>query len=613
LRAWGLEADDDNFRRTAMLMLPSNPQAPTPSSPQTSKVFQAPKPSSPQALKPSSLILTKDWPVPRWRDKWRILVRENRQLSMSTLPDRLAALYGERPALFLDQPLDYPFFRGDCITFNDAARFVARIAHALQGLGVAKGDRVGIMTGNRIEAAFAEFAAQRLGAVPVPLNIMLRLDEIRHLAQDCGFQTFVTDRTVFEGVIREPANVPPVHNWIVVTTQKLPPGAMRLGDLIADQPDSFPAAPLAPDDLAIIFYTAGTTGFPKGAMLPDRALMFTVRAYAKLIAFLPTQRHNLSLLVMPLAHTSGHQALLLQMLMGVPMLLMGRFDPASVLRAIQDLKVTMFSGIPTMYRMLLDAGARKHDLTSIEMWGGGGDVLPDELIATFRALAAKPGWFARKKLPRFARGYGLAETAGQLATAMGPPVGDGAAGKIMRGVQYKIVNGDGRPVPKGEVGELVVKSPGLMSGYWNNPEETAKVLQDGWFRTGDLVRAGRRGMLYMQAREKDMIKVGGYSVFPAEVERKLAEHPAVAAAAVVGIPHGVKGEMPVAAVVRNPDAHTSEDELLAWAREHIAPYKAPRRIVFVDAIPQNFAMKAKRRDVREQVMAMLSEDRAQHR
>jgi long-chain acyl-CoA synthetase len=555
-----------------------------------------------------SRLLEKNWLIPRFRDKWRILVREADRLSMSTLPDRLAELYGERPALFLDQPLDYPFFRGDCVTHNELAGFVARIAHGLQQLGVRKGDRVGLMTGNRIEAAFAEFAAQRLGAVPVPLNIMLRLDEIRFLAEDCGFRTFVTDRSVFENVIRDRAAVPSIQNWIIVTSQAVPAGVVRMHDLIADQSDRFPAAPLAPEDLAIIFYTAGTTGFPKGAMLSDAALMFALRSYAKLIAFLPSQRHNLSLLVMPLAHTSGHQALLLQLLMAMPMLLMGRFDPRRVLEAIQAYRVTMFSGIPAMYRMLLDAGARDYDLTSIELFGGGGDALPDELIHTFRQLAATPRRIGGKKLPRFARGYGLAETAGQLATALGPPCGDGAAGKIMRGVQYKIVDTDGHPVPKGEVGELVVKTPGIMTGYWNNPEETAKVLRDGWFHTGDLVRQGRRRMLYMQAREKDMIKVGGYSVFPAEVERKLAEHPAVLQVAVVGVPHGVKGEMPVAAVVREPGSDVSEDDLVAWAKEHIAPYKAPRRIVFVDAIPQSFAMKAKRREVRELVMARLANE-----
>jgi len=524
---------------------------------------------------------------------------------MATLPDRLAQLYGDRPALFVDQPLDYPFFRSDCVTFNDLAAFVARIAHGLQNLGVRAGDRVGLMTGNRVEAAFAEFAAQRLRAVPVPLNAMLRLDEIRHLAEDCGFRIFVTDRTVFENVIRDRAQLPSIEHWIVITSRDVPTGVARMCDLIAGQPDTFPATPLAPDQLAIIFYTAGTTGFPKGAMLSDAALMFAIRSYAKLVAFLPTQRHNLSLLVMPLAHTSGHQALLLQLVMGMPMLLMGRFDPAHVLRTIQDCKVTMFSGIPAMYRMLLDAGAARHDLSSIELWGGGGDAFPDELINTFRHLAAKPGLFGRKKLPRFVRGYGLAETAGQLANAMGPPVGDGAAGKVMRGVQYKVVAADGRPVPKGDVGELVVKTPGIMSGYWNNPAETATVLQDGWFHTGDLVREGRGRMLYMQAREKDMIKVGGYSVFPAEVERKLAEHPAVAEVAVVGVPHGVKGEIPVAAVVRNAETAVSEEELLAWGKEHMAPYKAPRRIVFVDGIPRNFALKAKRREVRELVMQML--------
>ncbi len=567
-------------------------------------------PSDPETLEPlnpsSSRLRQKRWPVPRWRDKWRVLFRQADQLSMSTLPERLAEVYGDRPALFLDQPLDYAFFRGDCVSFNDLSRFVARVAHGLRQLGVKPGERVGIMTGNRIEAAFTEFAAQKLGAVPVPLNIMLRFDEIRHLADDCGFRAFVTDRSVLENVIGGRERLPGIEHWIVITSRQTPPGITRLGDLIAEQPDTFPSAPLAPETLAIIFYTAGTTGFPKGAMLSDAALMFAVRRYARLCAFLPPQRYNLSLLVMPLAHTSGHQALLLQLVMAMPMLLLGRFDPQRVLQLIQDLQVTMFSGIPAMYRMLLEAGAKDYDLRSIDLWAGGADAFSDELIKTFRNLAAKHTWFGFTKRPRFVRGYGLAETAGQLATVMRGAVGDGAAGKVMRGAQYKIIDGSGRPVGKGEVGELVVKTPGLMSGYWNDPEATAQVLHDGWFRTGDLVREGRRGMLYMQAREKDMIKVGGYSVFPTEVERKLAEHPAVAQAAVVGIPHGVKGEMPVAAVVRAHGSQVTDEELLAWSRQHMAPYRAPRRIVFVDAIPQNFALKAKRREVREEVMRKLS-------
>lgn len=551
-------------------------------------------------------LLQKHWPVPRWRDKWRMLWRDAGGLSMSTLPDRLAELYGERPALFLDQALEYPFFRGDCLTFVDFSRFVGRMAHGLRQAGVGKGDRVAIMTGNRIEAAFAEFAAQKLGAVPVPLNVMLRLDEIRHLAEDCRFRTFVTDRSVFEGVIGGAARLPGVARWIIITSREVASGITRLSDLITDQPESFPAAPLAPDDVAIIFYTAGTTGFPKGAMLSDAALMFAVRRYARLSALLPSQRNNLSLLVMPLAHTSGHQALLLQLVMGIPMLLLGRFDAPRVLQLIQDLQVTMFSGIPAMYRMLLEAGARDYDLTSIRLWGGGADAFSNELIRTFRELAARRTWFGLKQRPRFALGYGLAETAGVLATTIGRHASEGAAGRVVRGVRYKIVDAEGHPVKKGAVGELLVQSPGLMSGYWNQPEETAQVLQDGWFRTGDLVREGRHRLLSVQARAKDMIKVGGYSVFPAEVERKLAEHPAVAQAAVVGVPHGVKGEMPVAAVVRKPGTQIGEEALLVWAKEHMAPYKAPRRIVFVDSIPQNFAMKAKRREVRERVMEKLS-------
>jgi long-chain acyl-CoA synthetase len=545
----------------------------------------------------------RQWPQPPWSRRYRTLVRENDRFTQANFVDRLAALYGDRPLFFLDQPLDYPFFRGEEITYGDLGHFVNRAGNALRRLGVERGDRVALITANRIELAFVEFGAQKIGAVPVPLNYMLKADEIRYLVENSGCRVLVTDRTVFEGNIGRRDRVPSVAHWVMVTGREVPAGFASLGALMAEADERLEPVVLRPDDVVVIFYTGGTTGFPKGALLTNRGLMFAVRRYARLFGLVPRLPRQLSLLVMPLAHTSGHQALLLHVAMATPTLFMGRFDAQRMLDAIETHGVTMFSGTPAMFRMLLGAGAAGRDLASIRIWGGGGDAFPDELIRTFRDLAARRVLGLRVR-PRFARGYGMAETCGQVATALGGPMGEGCIGRVTRGLAYRVVGPDGRDVTPGEVGELLVRGPTVMTGYLGDPERTADVLREGWFRTGDLVRQGARGRLYMVGREKETIMCGGYTIFPAEVERELEVHPAVERAAVVGIPHEIKGEIPVAAVVLAAGAAATAEEILAWAREHIAAYRCPRQIVIVDGIPLTFALKPRRRDVREQLAGM---------
>jgi acyl-CoA synthetase (AMP-forming)/AMP-acid ligase II len=541
------------------------------------------------------------WPQPSWSRRFRTLVRENHLFTQANFIDRLAALYGDRPLLFLDRALDYPFFRGAEITFRDLGRFVNRAGNALRRLGVRRGDRIALITANRVELAFVEFAAQKIGAVPVPLNFMLKASEIRYLVEDCGCRVLVTDATVFEGNIRDRDAIPSIEHWVLVTSREVPEGFHSLGRLMGEASETLDPVALGPDDLVIVFYTGGTTGFPKGAMLTNRGLMESVRRYARIFGLLPRLPHQLSLLVMPLAHTSGHQALLLHIAMATPTLFMGRFDAGEMLDAIERHGVTLFSGTPPMYRMLLAAGAATRDLRSIRIWGGGGDAFPDDLIRTFRDLAARRV-LGRRVRPRFVRGYGMAETCGQIAVASGGPMGEGCVGRVLRGIEHRIVGGDGREVTGGEVGELVVRGPTVMAGYWGDEEQTRRVLRDGWLSTGDLVRAGARRRLYMVAREKEVIKCGGYSIFPAEVERELERHPAVGRCAVVGVPHDVKGEMPVAAVELVPGSTATAEDILLWGIDNIAAYRRPREVVIVDAIPLTFALKPRRREVREQLL-----------
>ena len=519
------------------------------------------------------------------------------RLTSANFTEYLADLYRDRTVFLLDRPLDGATFQGNVLSYRDLHALVCRAAAALSRMGVKKGDRVALCTANRIELAFVEFGAQRIGAIPVPLNFMLTRDEMAHIVAGCGARVLVVDSTVQAQSLRESpaalaASFGPVERWVVVTGKRPPAGFDRWDDLVLEaKGDEAPAAHMRPEDPAIIFFTSGTTGAPKGAVLSSGALMHGVRRYARLAAIRPTPTKDLALLVMPLAHIGGHQALLIQMALASPSLLLGSFDPARILDLIEQHRVTMFAGIPTMFRMLLASGARERDLSSVKLWGGGGDAFPAELVGQFKKLGTRPS---------FVTGYGMVETAGQL-TLSPFARGEACVGWFLPGVRTRLVDEKGHDVKRGEVGELLVKTPSLMLGYWKDPTGTASAMHDGWFKTGDLMRRGRWGLHYFAAREKEMIKVGGYSVFPAEVEAILDTHPAVEQSVVVGLPHPVKGSLPVAAVVRR--SAVTEEELLAWAKERVARYRCPRRVVFIDGVPLNQSMKPLRRQVRADLIA----------
>jgi len=530
---------------------------------------------------------------PVWR-KWRAFIAHARRMTIASFTDTLADVYGERAAFILDRPIESAVFSGSVVSYRDLQRLVCRAANALAALGVRRGDRVALATANRIELVFVELGAQRLGAVPVPLNFMLTVDEIRDLVERSGARVLVTDRVVYERNIRDRAEVPSIDRWVMVTTQRVPDGFESLDTLMARASDSHVPADVRDDDPALIFFTAGTTGQPKGALLTSGGLMASFRRYAAVAAVRPTPTRDLALAVMPLAHTGGHQQLMVHLALAIPSYVMGSFDPERILDTIEAQRITMFAGLPSMFRMLLDAGAAERDLRSVRVWGGGGDAFPRELIARFRSLSPRS---------LFITGYGLAETAGQVSIAPGFGAGDACVGWFLPGVDWRLLGADGRDVARGEPGELVLRTPGLMREYYGDPEATGAAIKDGWFHTGDLLRRGRWGMMYFVAREKEMIKVGGYSVFPAEVEKALEAHPDVERCVIVGLPHRTKGELPVAAVVRRDGSDLSEEALLAWAEARIAAYRCPRRVELVDELPMSFALKPLRSKVRAMLLA----------
>jgi acyl-CoA synthetase (AMP-forming)/AMP-acid ligase II len=536
-------------------------------------------------------------PVPNYWKKFRHLVLDNRSISSTNFVDRLAEVYEERPVFYLDRNLEYSFFSGTEVSYRTLSRFTNRIGNALRNLGVEQGDRVGLVTYNRVELAFAEFACMKIGAIPVPLNFMLKAQEIRYQMENSGARVLITDPDVFRDNIRDQARVPSVDHWIEITPREATPGFLSLGEIMGEASETLQAATLSsPDDPTLIFFTSGTTGVPRGATLTDRNLMATVQKYCMLFGILPTNRKQLALLVMPVAHTSGHQNLLILMSMAIPMFFLSRFDPADVLARIEKYRATFFAGIPAMFKMLLRAGADRYDLTSIQVWGGGADVFPPELVRQFREMAKRRKWGIPVK-PMFVHGYGMAETGGHICIS--PPSGPPCAGWVVPGVQYRIVDPWGKPVERGEPGELQIQGPIVMKGYWNDPEKTERAFQDGWFCTGDIMREGKWKVLEFVDRQKDVIKCGGYSVFPTELEYYLADHPKVDRAVVVGVSHSIKGEMPVAVIKLREGREATEEEFEDWAKERIAAYKRPRAYLFTDSIPTTFSLKPLRKELRQ--------------
>ena len=261
-----------------------------------------------------------------------------------------------------------------------------------------------------------------------------------------------------------------------------------------------------------------------------------------------------------------------------------------------------------MYRILQEAGVLERDLTSIRIWAGGADAFSDDLVRTFRNGAARRGPGGVRLKPMFIRGYGMAEANSYVAQTPPFPAGDHCLGWVLPPVRSRIVDEEMRDVPRGTPGELLIKGPNVTAGYWEDPDANADAFVDGWFRTHDIVRKGKWGMLYFVGRSNDIIKSGGYKISANEIDQVLTQHPDVEHAATVGVPDPVKGERPMAAVVLRPGADVRAEDILEWARDRLAPYKCPRRIVVMPDLPFTFSLKPKRREVRERILALPPED-----
>ena len=477
-----------------------------------------------------------------------------RDTTLGTFLERLAAVHGRRP--FVEQ---HP--GAVTLTYEEAAERVACLAGGIRSkLGrVSPGARIVIHVENGADVFLLALAACRAGGIAVPLTALATPDEVAQVASDSGAALVV-------------------HSSAEVFGEALPI-----------------AAPAAPGDVAAIFFTSGTTGGPKGAELTHQALLGSWR----LGPLYPNGvRRDEIVCGLPIAHIAGFTIMTLAASLGVPVYLLERFRPLDALDAIESRRATVFVGVPAMYRMMDEAGAERRDLRSVRMWASGGDTMPEELARRFRGFGAAATCPVVGSLGNavFVDGYGMAELAGLAGIKVALPMGTLPL-LPLPGSSLKVVDAHGQEVRVGQVGELAVRGRGVLEGYHDRPDETAAVLSDGWLRTGDLARRLPVGVA-LSGRSKEVIQRGGYSVFPAEVERGLEQHPAVAEAAVVGLPDQRLGEVPVAALRLRPGASLEENTIGSWARHHLAAYKVPVRFLVVDDLPRTGPEKVRREAVR---------------
>jgi long-chain acyl-CoA synthetase len=493
-------------------------------------------------------------------------------MNLATLGEENVRRFGEYVALH---------FEGRDYTNVQQQRAGARAARALARLGVGVGDRVLVLLPNCPEVMQAYGGILRLGAVIVPVVFLLSPDEVRHILEDSEARVVVTS----------PELVSKVEGWTgpVVLVGGGPDG-LDWETLLAREDEDAPIVPRQPSDLAVILYTSGTTGRPKGVALSHDNLAANARAAASLYEL---DRTAWALAVLPLSHSYGLTVMNAGNILGTRAVLLRWFNPELVLETIERFRVQSMAGVPTMYVYLLhypDAG--RFDTSSMRSWGSGAAPLPLEIVEPFEA----------KFGGRLMEGYGLTEASPVVSAHRLSGVRKlGSVGQPIPGVQVAILDDEDRPVPTGELGEICVRGPNVMLGYYRRPEETARTLRNGWLHTGDVGRLDTDDFLYVVERKKDLIIRGGFNIYPREVEEILYAHPAVAEAAVIGMPDPVMGEEVLAFVVRKPGAEAEADAIIAFCQERLAKYKCPRRVRFVPSLPKTPVGKILKKALRAQL------------
>ncbi len=446
-------------------------------------------------------------------------------------------------------------------------------------------------------------AVIRAGGIAVPLNPMLSLAEVRRILADSGTEILVTDTPVFQRNIadRRALNV---RMWIQADDEpETLAGFVRVDNRCSRADTHFPPSIIDPTATVAVFHTSGTSGCPKGAALSSNALLGACASTVLTGLFLGPR--DLALVALPWSHIMAVSIALYGLMAGIRGCFLDHFDAASALGLIERFGVTAVVGVPAMFAGLVHSHPDPARLRSVRAWLSASDYLPSEVrrqLRTFGALVRLPG--KRRIPPVILNGYGMVELGGLAMMGIELPLlpGSGDLCFPVPPFRIRIADANGRPVRTGATGECQIRRHGLTPHYWKQMDDSqGLVTDDGWMRTGDLATRNRLGLIRLVGRTKDVIKSGGYSVYVRELEEAVQAHPAVARAVAFGLPHKEKGEIPVAAVEICPDSLASENDLLDWCRQNLAPYKAPRRIWILASggLPQNENGKMLRRMLRE--------------
>lgn len=488
-------------------------------------------------------------------------------------------------------------YEGKKYSYRDLDEKSIKFANALRKIGVKKGDKVALLMTNSADYLFAYFGIIRSGAVVVAVNYRLAGPELQYIIGHSDSIVVVMDNEYYEVIKGIKASLP-LLGILIVRESPAPSGTLSFSELIEGARSEDLDLVLSEEDPVAMYYSSGTTGMPKGAVITQKNWAFTGETFCESMEFQPT---DIYLSVSPLFHIVFEYIIAL-IHSSTTIFIQKPFDVEEILKGMEREKATIFWGSPAMYILILNSPLfQKHDLSSLRIMIYGGAIMPEDTIKKLvTSVKDVELWNA----------YGITECSGHCTFLSGQfcYTKKGSVGKSnsFRGVSIKVVDDSSQPVAANTVGEVLIRGANIMKGYYKDPEKTKDAIDsDGWYHSGDLARIDEEGYIYIVDRKKDMIVRGGENVYPAEIENVLFEHPAILEAAVIGIFHKVLGEDQKAYVVLKEGHHVEAEEIVEYCRKNLASYKVPRTIEFIKALPRNAAGKVLKDKLRDSSIARL--------
>ena len=495
-------------------------------------------------------------------------------MNLKLMLEQAAKLYGEKPVVAMgDQRLSYA-------QLDEASN---KIANALVSMGLRKGERVAILLPNSPEFVATYFGVVKLGGIAVPLDIRYRMDELTSLFDDFQPRVLVTQSPTLEPIVPFLSRFSYIEH-IIDISGKYEGRFISYGEIMATSPARAVEVELEPEDTAHIAYTSGPTINPRGVVLSHQGLVKEASISGD--GFQQTDRDIVVLFALPMHHAFGSVVIMLTAIdKGSTVVMLPGLSIDKLLETIEREKATIFMAVPFIHAMIInaiEAEGIKHDLSSLRLWGTAGAAMPVNILQKLRHHLDVP-------VVNF---WGMTESSAHVTCqpldGAGKP---GSVGKVLPGWELKIVDDNDRELSPNEVGEIIVRGP-IMKGYYNNPRATAEVINDGWLHTGDIGRVDEDGRVFLSAgRKKDVIIVKGQNIYPGDVEEVLRSHPKVAEVAVVGISDKERGEIPKAVIRLKEGEVVTEQEIKHFCRKHMADYRVPRQLSFVDSLPRTAAGK----------------------